>query len=288
MKKAPEAFRTISEVAEILETPAHVLRFWESKFYQIRPVKRAGGRRYYRPDDVALINGIKVLLQDQGMTIRGVQRVLQEQGVKHVAGLGMPLPSLASAPEDDSYDESLEETASEMDDAAVGALPGEEADGGAESAGSWPGPEPALDPPANLDPEPSVVLPFVATATPVEPAQIEDEDRAIPDVARDEPEIAETAAPAGAQPEEEAPGVDDRHPEPVAARAQASDAPDDTGSVAELAEIMEPSERALIARRLRSLARNGLGPNRDHAELLARRIDGLLERMSEASGAGRW
>ena len=69
MKKAPDAFRTISEVAEILETPAHVLRFWESKFYQIKPVKRAGGRRYYRPDDVALINGIRNLLQDQGMTI---------------------------------------------------------------------------------------------------------------------------------------------------------------------------------------------------------------------------
>ncbi|MCW1933243.1 MerR family transcriptional regulator [Pararhodobacter zhoushanensis] len=146
MKKAPEAFRTISEVAEILETPAHVLRFWESKFYQIRPVKRAGGRRYYRPDDVALINGIKVLLQDQGMTIRGVQRVLQEQGVKHVAGLGMPLPSLASAPEDDAYDESLEDSASETDDAAVGALPDEEAEENAESAGSWTAPEPALAP----------------------------------------------------------------------------------------------------------------------------------------------
>ena len=84
MKKAPDAFRTISEVAQILETPAHVLRFWESKFYQIRPVKRAGGRRYYRPDDVALINGIRHLLQVQGMAIRGVQRILQEQGVKVV------------------------------------------------------------------------------------------------------------------------------------------------------------------------------------------------------------
>ena len=81
MKKAPEAFRTISEVAEILGTPAHVLRFWESKFYQIRPVKRAGGRRYYRPDDVALINGIRFLLQEREMTIRGVQRVLQDTPV---------------------------------------------------------------------------------------------------------------------------------------------------------------------------------------------------------------
>lgn len=87
MSKSPEAFRTISEVAEALETPAHVLRFWESRFPQIRPVKRAGGRRYYRPADVALLGGIKRLLHDEGLTIRGVQKILREQGVRHVAGL---------------------------------------------------------------------------------------------------------------------------------------------------------------------------------------------------------
>jgi len=85
--KSPEAFRTISEVADDLETPAHVLRFWESRFPQIRPVKRAGGRRYYRPADVALLTGIKRLLHDEGLTIRGVQKILREQGVRHVAGL---------------------------------------------------------------------------------------------------------------------------------------------------------------------------------------------------------
>lgn len=93
--KAPDAFRTISEVAEALKVPAHVLRFWESRFPQIRPVKRAGGRRYYRPADVALIGGIKRLLHDEGMTIRGVQKLLREQGVKQIAGLadeGEPLP----------------------------------------------------------------------------------------------------------------------------------------------------------------------------------------------------
>jgi DNA-binding transcriptional MerR regulator len=88
MGKAPEAFRTISEVAELLQTPAHVLRFWESKFPQVRPVKRAGGRRYYRPADLTLLAGIRTLLHDQGMTIRGVQKMLQENGVKHVAALG--------------------------------------------------------------------------------------------------------------------------------------------------------------------------------------------------------
>ena len=87
MEKSAEAFRTISEVAEILDTPAHVLRFWESRFPQIRPVKRAGGRRYYRPADVALLAGIRRLLHDEGMTIRGVQKILREQGVRHVASL---------------------------------------------------------------------------------------------------------------------------------------------------------------------------------------------------------
>lgn len=87
MSKSPEAFRTISEVADILGTPAHVLRFWESKFSQIKPVKRAGGRRYYRPQDIALLTGIKHLLHEQGMTIKGAQKLLREQGVKHVANL---------------------------------------------------------------------------------------------------------------------------------------------------------------------------------------------------------
>jgi DNA-binding transcriptional MerR regulator len=91
MPKAREAFRTISEVSAWLDTPAHVLRFWESKFTQIRPVKRAGGRRYYRPEDMALLGGIKMLLHEQGMTIKGVQKMLRERGVRHVAGL-CPLP----------------------------------------------------------------------------------------------------------------------------------------------------------------------------------------------------
>ncbi len=87
MRKAPEAFRTISEAAELLDTPAHVLRFWESRFPQIKPVKRAGGRRYYRPIDIDLLSGIRLLLHEQGMTIRGVQKLLQEKGPRHVAEL---------------------------------------------------------------------------------------------------------------------------------------------------------------------------------------------------------
>lgn len=91
MAKSKDAFRTIREVSEWLDTPAHVLRFWESKFTQVKPVKRAGGRRYYRPADMLLLGGIKKLLHDDGMTIRGVQKMLREQGVKHVAALSQEL-----------------------------------------------------------------------------------------------------------------------------------------------------------------------------------------------------
>lgn len=84
MEKAPDAFRTISEVAEELDVPQHVLRFWETRFPQIRPMKRGGGRRYYRPDDVELLRGIRHLLYGQGYTIRGVQGQIKEKGVKFV------------------------------------------------------------------------------------------------------------------------------------------------------------------------------------------------------------
>ena len=80
MQKDIDAFRTISEVAQDLDLPQHVLRFWETRFRQIKPMKRGGGRRYYRPDDVELLRGIKGLLYDEGYTIRGVQRLLKEHG----------------------------------------------------------------------------------------------------------------------------------------------------------------------------------------------------------------
>lgn len=91
MSKSPDAFRTISEVAEWLDRPTHVLRFWESKFPQIKPVKRAGGRRYYRPQDMLLLGGIKKLLHDDGMTIKGVQKLIKEQGVATICSFSQPL-----------------------------------------------------------------------------------------------------------------------------------------------------------------------------------------------------
>lgn len=88
MDKSPDAFRTISEVAEDLDLPQHVLRFWETRFSQIKPMKRGGGRRYYRPQDVDLIKGIRHLLYDQGFTIKGVQKKLKDNGVQFVVALG--------------------------------------------------------------------------------------------------------------------------------------------------------------------------------------------------------
>jgi DNA-binding transcriptional MerR regulator len=88
MDKSPDAFRTISEVAEDLDVPQHVLRFWETRFNHIKPLKRGGGRRYYRPDDVDLLKGIRQLLYGEGYTIKGVQRILKEEGVRFVQGVG--------------------------------------------------------------------------------------------------------------------------------------------------------------------------------------------------------
>ena len=91
MTKSADAFRTISEVAEWLDTETHVLRFWESKFSQIKPVKRAGGRRYYRPKDMLIIGGIKKLLHEDGLTIKGTQRIIKDKGLNYVSNLSKPL-----------------------------------------------------------------------------------------------------------------------------------------------------------------------------------------------------
>lgn len=102
MDKSPDAFRTISEVADDLDLPQHVLRFWETRFSQIRPMKRGGGRRYYRPDDVELLKGIRHLLYGQGFTIKGVQRILREQGIRFVIEIGrnpgLPIPAERPSP----------------------------------------------------------------------------------------------------------------------------------------------------------------------------------------------
>jgi DNA-binding transcriptional MerR regulator len=120
--KAPEAFRSISEVADELDLPQHVLRFWESRFHEIRPLKRGGGRRYYRPDDINLLRGIRHLLYGEGYTIRGVQRILREQGIKFVQAVwqeGAPQPP-HGATEDEDFAEEAASAEAEVADEARG------------------------------------------------------------------------------------------------------------------------------------------------------------------------
>jgi DNA-binding transcriptional MerR regulator len=108
--KAPDAFRTISEVADELDLPQHVLRFWESRFHEIKPMKRGGGRRYYRPDDIDLLRGIRHLLYGEGYTIRGVQRILREQGPKFVQVVwqkGAPQPPHGRVEEEEFVEEAV-------------------------------------------------------------------------------------------------------------------------------------------------------------------------------------
>ncbi len=108
MEKAPDAFRTISEVADEIDVPQHVLRFWESRFPQIRPMKRGGGRRYYRPDDVDLLRGVRHLLYGEGYTIRGVQRILREQGAAVVQSIWRAGAELPPRSDEDRDDDDIE------------------------------------------------------------------------------------------------------------------------------------------------------------------------------------
>lgn len=127
MNKSPDAFRTISEVADDLGLPQHVLRFWETRFSQIKPLKRGGGRRYYRPEDVDLLRGIKHLLYEEGYTIRGLQRILKEQGNKFVISVGrgdievgLEAASHSAGQQSEDREESLTEDMDEVADTDAG------------------------------------------------------------------------------------------------------------------------------------------------------------------------
>jgi DNA-binding transcriptional MerR regulator len=161
LDKAPDAFRTISEVADDLDIPQHVLRFWETRFAQIKPMKRSGGRRYYRPDDVDLLRGIRRLLYGEGYTIRGVQRILKEHGVKAVQGLvdgSTALPALG-APGDqamrgaaDADDEEVVVDAGEdEEEAATGQAPSAPRASAAASAAAMSATSPASGNARKLD-----------------------------------------------------------------------------------------------------------------------------------------
>lgn len=139
MDKSRDAFRTISEVADWLGTPTHVLRFWESRFTQIKPVKRAGGRRYYRPADMALLGGIKKLLHDDGLTIRGVQKILREQGVRHVAALSQTVKDDIPAEAGFARDVPTLPPEAEVVPIRPGQATSDTGKDSGESFGAWPG-----------------------------------------------------------------------------------------------------------------------------------------------------
>ncbi len=265
MDKSPEAFRTISEVAEALETPAHVLRFWESRFPQIRPVKRAGGRRYSRPSDVALLTGIKRLLHDDGMTIRGVQKILREQGVRHVAGLSDEISA-----EEEALGLAM---AGRLDDEPAGS-PDEAAEATAAALRA------ALDPPP-LPPGGAAILPFPGEAgrgqqpalpgfeppedpvlmDPLDEAGVGPEAEAGP--AADSPDMA-PAEPAAPPPEAEA----------VADAAPAAPPPPPLAPDALAPDALADLPGATLAARLRALPRGSLS-------LRAAALHGLRGRMAD-------
>jgi DNA-binding transcriptional MerR regulator len=132
LDKAPDAFRTISEVAEELDIPQHVLRFWETRFAQIKPMKRSGGRRYYRPDDVDLLKGIRRLLYGEGYTIRGVQRILKEHGIKSVQNLADVNNAVSFGAIEEAIGQSLREDGKEESAVEIEEEADEEYEGGEE------------------------------------------------------------------------------------------------------------------------------------------------------------
>jgi DNA-binding transcriptional MerR regulator len=190
MSKSPDAFRTISEVAEWLETPAHVLRFWESKFTQVKPVKRAGGRRYYRPADMMLLGGIKKLLHDDGMTIKGVQKMLSEQGIRAVSGLSATLPG--ESEDDWTLDDSAYEDAEEMGAEQIEEAPFVEAEAPASTVVPFTGSLQETPSEADAAPEtpPQHPLPPEDTAPAPEPEEVSAD---IPEADLPDPDRVETA-----------------------------------------------------------------------------------------------
>ena len=246
MEKSPDAFRTISEVAEWLDIPTHVLRFRESRFSQIKPVKRAGGRRYYRPSDMRLIGGIKVLLHDQGMTIRSVQKLLREQGVKHVSAFSKPLHGEAPEPEVVEHEPVVETPVSTPAPAATSTHDAE--------------PEPVPEP--SPEPEPEEAL-----------ADADDQPDMFPDhdpapVLVDEPVVADIASETTPEPE----------PEPVAPAAAIpatpdvpeTDAPDDDE---------RHSDIPGIAARLATVPTAQLTKHRDALKSAADRLSDIRQRL---------
>ncbi len=187
MTKSPDAFRTISEVADWLGVQAHVLRFWESKFTQVKPVKRAGGRRYYRPADMLLLGGIRKLLHDDGLTIKGVQKILREQGMAYVADMSEPL--------DDGTVGAIDTSTRATQTAPKAAPPPEPEPPVAEVVSFHPGaaePEPVLEPAPESAPEPEPIAEATGPEASEDAEPTPDSDMDITAEAADMEEISPT------------------------------------------------------------------------------------------------
>ena len=280
MAKSADAFRTISEVAEILQVPAHVLRFWESRFTQVKPVKRAGGRRYYRPGDIQLLSGIRKLLHDDGMTIKGVQKILRAHGVAHVAAMAPALTEMQSGmPETDApetpgakvlsfapragADADPAPTDIAPDDAPAELPPGPDPE--PQPAAHTPPPPPPVDAPEH-DAEPTAEPPETAPPD-TAPAPVTSEDTTAP-----APEALEASKPAAPSdtapapvtpadttaPAPEAPEASEPAAPPLPPLPDLPDDPDDTdpapaGALAALAGLRGPVP-ADLATRLAAIA----------------------------------
>jgi DNA-binding transcriptional MerR regulator len=191
VEKGPDAFRTISEVADDLDLPQHVLRFWETRFAQIKPMKRGGGRRYYRPDDVDLLRGIRHLLYGEGYTIRGVQQILKDQGLRYVQTVGRSAETDPARLREINFDqEALEADAANMS-VSAGARGG--------VVNFVPPSRPRAEPEMPRTLEPRIVE--VPRQAPAQPHGYDDEGPAIPfrkfapAPDREEPRVQMRAAP---------------------------------------------------------------------------------------------
>lgn len=280
MAKSAQAFRTIREVADWLDVAAHVLRFWESKFTQIKPVKRAGGRRYYRPMDMELVGGIKVLLHDRGLTIRGVQKLIADDGVDAVRELSPPIDALLNNPNvvqldpSDAWD--MDATTDIPDD-----LPEDTDDA---TDGSAPEAEPETQPEAETEPEAEPQPDLVASTEPPlqDPATAEtpaaDEDIAAiaqmdaapptadPMPVRPSPDIAAMpempAGPATDHVAQTDPGDTPSLPRAPGLAIDAAQGP--LGALAAIAALPAP-QRARLAPQIAQLSRLRERMARDHA-----------------------
>ena len=279
MSKSADAFRTISEVAEWLDTPAHVLRFWESKFTQVKPVKRAGGRRYYRPNDMKLLGGIKKLLHEDGMTIKGAQKILREQGIKHVASLctlsvgdeedieealfedvpaSEPVDTVVpfAKPEPEPEPEQTFEIASEPP-AEDGAEPVETAEPDPEHA---PEPEPEVAT-ADVEPEPEQPAPEPEPASIASAAEVTEPDPA------PEPETEPEGEPAPALPSFLQRSLDERAETPEPEETPAPAAP-----AAEPAPALPPATVLTHLAQIKSLTPESAAQIAENVEKLRARV----------------